>query len=234
MSKWPKKLLPLTREEEEVRDKFIKLWHEVLPQKYGLVERFNHHYPLLSKRRKGERVIEIGAGIGAHLSYEEPDWAKYVCVELRPEMAAVIKENYPNVEVIIGDCQEELPVEDHSFDRALAIHVLEHLPNLPGALDEIGRVLKPKGLLSVCIPCEAGFAYSLARKVSAQRVFRNYFPGLDYDQLIVAHEHINGPEEIFHELSSRFEIIHKRYFPLLLPSINLNLVIGITLTSQIK
>ena len=234
MNKWPKKLPPLTPEEEEVRDKFIRLWHEVLPQKYGLVERFNHHYPLLSKRSKGERVIEIGAGIGAHLSYEEPDWAKYICVELRPEMAAVINEKFPNVEVITGDCQKELPVEDHSFDRALAIHVLEHLPNLPAALDEIRRVLKPKGRLSICIPCEAGFAYSLARKISAKRVFKKYFPGLDYDQLIVAHEHINGPEEILYELSRRFEIIHKRYFPIPLPSINLNLVIGITLTPQIK
>lgn len=164
------------------------------------------------------------------MHYENADWEKYICVELRHEMAAVIQKNFPNVEVIVEDCQKKLPFDDNYFDRALAIHVLEHLPNLPSALNQIWRVLKPHGLFSVCIPCEGGIAYSLARKTSAKRVFKKYFPGIDYDNVIVADEHINSPEEIFDELSVLFKIVNKRYFLFLFPSTNLNLGIGITLS----
>ena len=47
--------------------------------------------------------------------------------------------------LFVADCQQRLPFEDGSFDRALAIHVLEHLPNLPAAVAEIHRLLKPSG-----------------------------------------------------------------------------------------
>ncbi len=232
MNKWPKKIQQLNEEEKKIRDQFVKLWHEVLPKKYELVENFNHRYPLKSKRSKKERILEIGAGIGSQLNYEKPDWREYVCLELRPEMAAVIQEKFPNATVLIGDCQEEIPFQDEYFDRILAIHVLEHLPNLPMALRQIRRVLKPEGLLSVCIPCEGGLAYRVARKISTQRLFKEYFPGWDYKRLVIANEHINLPQEIFAELSEQFVIMNTRYFPFLIPSIELNLIIGITLSPK--
>jgi ubiquinone/menaquinone biosynthesis C-methylase UbiE len=42
------------------------------------------------------------------------------------------------------------------FDRLIAIHVLEHLPNLPRAIDECHRVLKLGGKFAVVIPCDPG------------------------------------------------------------------------------
>ena len=44
--KWPKVLPPLTPEQQRRSDEFMKLWHEVLPRRYGLVERFNHLFPV--------------------------------------------------------------------------------------------------------------------------------------------------------------------------------------------
>ncbi len=165
----------LTAEQDRIRDDFMAYWHEVLPNRYGVIERFNHGWPAKTAR-PGERTLEIGAGLGEHLSIE-PEFARedYVACELRPEMAAVIAERHPGVEVITGDCQQRMPFEDGSFDRALAIHVLEHLPNLPAALAEIRRLLKPTGRFVVVIPCEGGLAYSLARRVSAQRVFEKRY-----------------------------------------------------------
>jgi SAM-dependent methyltransferase len=120
-----------------------------------------------------------------------------------------------------------LPFEDASFDRALAIHVLEHLPDLPSAIAELRRVLKDDGRLVVVIPCEGGVAYGLARRISAQRIFERRYK-VSYDWFVKS-EHINIPREIVAELTDYFEILERRYFPLRLPITAANLVIGLTL-----
>jgi len=162
------------------------------------------------------------------LKYEDLSAQDYHVVELRDELAEAIRERYPQVTVFAGDCQERLPFDDRYFDRVLAIHVLEHLPDLPRALDEIARVLAPGGRFHAVIPCEGGLAYSVARRISAQRVFQKEF-GMSYEWLIRS-EHVNVPWEILMELRKRFRIVRSRYFPLHVPSVALNLVIGLTLT----
>ena len=224
---WPKQVPVLTDEQRAIRDDFMAHWHEVLPSRYSAIERFNHGYP--AKRGPfDKRTLEIGAGLGEHLAFEDPEHHDgYYALELREEMAAKIRERHPAVTTLTADCQERLPFDDDFFGRVLAIHVLEHLPNLPAALHEIHRVLAPDGRLVVVIPCEGGLAYSLARRVSAQRVFEKRYE-TSYDWCI-ASEHLNVPEEILTELEDAFVVQHRRFFPLSVPSVALNLVIGLTL-----
>jgi SAM-dependent methyltransferase len=229
-TKWPKQLPVLTDEQERVRDDFMAYWHEVLPNRYGVIERFNHGWPAKTARR-GERTLEIGAGLGEHLRVE-PAFARedYAAVELRPEMAETIRARHPGVGVVTGDCQTRLPFEDASFDRALAIHVLEHLPDLPAALAEIHRLLKPGGRFVIVIPCEGGLAYSLARRISAQRIFEKRY-GMSY-RFFIEQEHINVPREILEELRPLFAVRRRRYFPLVVPLTAPNLVIGLELARR--
>ena len=77
------------------------------------------------------------------------------------------------------------------------------------------------------IPCEGGSAYSLARRFTSKRLFEREF-GRDYDWFIRS-EHINLPWEIEGELEKRFEVVDTRYFPLRIPSVRLNLIIGLTM-----
>ena len=221
---WPKLPPDLTDEQERVRDAFMARWLEVLPHQYGRIERFNQTYPVAVGA--SGRTLEIGAGLGEHLKYEDLS-QDYHAVELREELAAAIRTRYPEVSVVVGDCQQHLPFVDQYFDRVIAIHVLEHLPDLPRALDEIARVLASSGRFHAVIPCEGGLAYSVARRISAQRIFEKEF-GTSYEWLIRS-EHVNVPWEIFMELHKRFRLIHSRYFPFRVPSVALNLVIGLTL-----
>lgn len=222
---WPKQLPQLTAEQESVRDDFMRYWHEVLPKRYGIVERFNHEY-VVRARRSG-RTLELGAGLGEHIRYENLADQQYSAVELRPEMAAAIEREFPDVEVVVGDCQERLPFPEGTFDRVVAVHVLEHLPNLPAALDEVHRLLRPGGMLAVVIPCEGGWAYTVARRISAQRLFEKRYR-MRYDWF-VASEHINLPHEIVPELEKRFSLVDRSWFPLRVPSVRLNLCVGLTL-----
>jgi len=149
-------------------------------------------------------------------------------MELRKELAENLGERFPTVTTVVADCQERLPFDDGFFDRVLAIHVLEHLPDLPSALDEVARVLAPGGRFVTVIPCEGGVVYSLARRFTSQRLFEREF-GRDYDWFI-GYEHINLPWEIETELAKRFRVMDIRYFPFRVPSVKVNLVIGLTMS----
>jgi SAM-dependent methyltransferase len=221
---WPKTFAPLTAEQERIRDDFVRHWHEVLPKRYGAIERFNHGFPATTAA-SGLRTLEIGAGLGEHLHHEQVEPGSYVTLELREEMGAGIRREHPGVEVVIGDCQERLPFSDASFDRVLAIHVLEHLTDLPSALDEVRRVLRPDGQFVVVIPCEGSLAYTLARRFSAQRIFEKRY-GTSYSWFI-EREHVNIPSEIIPEMDRRFTIQRRRFFPLRVPSVAMNLVVGL-------
>ncbi len=225
--RWPKYFPPLTPEQRKISDDFMARWHEVLPRKYGVVEKFNHGYPLrhLPKQERW-RTIEIGAGVGAHLGVEDLSRQEYHCVERRGNMACEIRRRFPQVTVMTEDCQKTLSYPTAYFDRAIAVHVLEHLPDLPAAVDELARLLRPGGILSIVVPCDPGVAYELARKISAERIFKQRYR-MPYKWLI-RREHINKPAEIFWVLRQRFHRIDRKYFPLRIPVVSVNLCIGAT------
>jgi SAM-dependent methyltransferase len=230
--KWPKSPRPLTPEQLAANDAFMKLWHEILPRRYGRVERFNHSFPIRHSRAGFHRTIEVGAGLGEHLTHEclsAEQESSYSVVEMRTNMAEQIRARHPHISVIVGDCQGCLPFPDGHFDRYLAIHVLEHLPNLPACIAQAWRLLdKHRGQLLVVIPCEGGLAYSLARRASAQSIFERTYR-MPYRPLI-EHEHINRPHEILAELEPYFTIEARRFFPLpSLPIVSANLCLGLAL-----
>src|SRR5262249_4695294 len=99
------------------------------------------------------------------------------------------------------------------------------------AVDEAHRlVAKPRGRLHVVIPCEGGLAYTLARRVSAQRLFERRYRR-PYRQFI-EREHLSRPEEIVAELTPRFTIVDRAFFPARVPAVFCNLFIGLTLAPR--
>jgi ubiquinone/menaquinone biosynthesis C-methylase UbiE len=236
--KWPKLLPTLTPEQQVISNNFMQHWHEVLSSRtrYSLIEKFNHNYPIKYAPKDFTHTLEIGAGIGEHINYEYLNSAQkshYVALELRENMATQIQTRYPEIQTYIADCQKPLAFSDNHFDRILAIHVLEHLPNLPATIKEMHRLChKNHGMFSIVIPCEGGLAYTLARKISAQRIFEKRYK--QSYRWFIEREHINKPREILEELKPYFTVTHKSFFPFLIPSINLNLCIGLTLKPRIN
>jgi len=225
---WPKTRAPLSPEQIRIMEDWYGYYlSQVLPTRYGRIDRFRHTYALKSYK-PGARTLEIGPGNGSHLKFEAIDReTEYVGIELRSEIASDIEKRFPPVKVIIGDCQERIEFPDNHFDRVVAIHVLEHLPNLPAALDEISRVLRPDGRFSVIIPCEGGLAYSLGRRLTTQRVFEKRYK-VPYAWMI-RYDHVSTAAEVLTELRSRFRVIDQCFYPLRLPVIDGNLIIGLTL-----
>ncbi|MFJ1561752.1 class I SAM-dependent methyltransferase [Streptomyces mirabilis] len=94
------------------------------------------------------RVVEIGAGTGANFRHCPPEVTQVVAVEPKPRLRAhaekAATEAPVPVEVAAGRA-EKLPLEDDGFDVAVFSLVLCTFADVPGALVEARRVLKPGG-----------------------------------------------------------------------------------------
>ena len=232
-NRFPKKVPVLTPEQKKIKDDFMKYWLEVSRTNYGIYERFNHQTVVKNKPTKFLKTLEIGAGLGEHLAYEdlnEDQKKNYYAMDMRENVLQILKKENPEINAILGDCEEGLEFTDNFFDRVIAIHVLEHMPDLPKALTEISRVLKSDGIFHVVIPCEGSLAHQIARKISAERLFKKKY-NTSYDWFIKS-EHLSVPFEIFEELEKKFHIIKKNYFPIPVPFEFCNLCIGIHLKKK--
>jgi ubiquinone/menaquinone biosynthesis C-methylase UbiE len=105
--------------------------------------------------RAGERILEIGPGIGIH--------ALPVAATLGPGALEVLdiqhamlgglmrraeRRGIRNIVPTQGDAQE-LPFADHTFDGAYIMTALGEVPDANRALKELRRVLKPGGRLII-------------------------------------------------------------------------------------
>jgi SAM-dependent methyltransferase len=103
----------------------------------------------------GSTVLEAGCGVGAQtllLSGNSPH-AKFISIDISHESLARAKqvvsgEGSSNVTFHLADiCQ--LPYEDGTFDHVFVCFTLEHIPDPLLALDNLRRVLRPNGTITV-------------------------------------------------------------------------------------
>jgi arsenite methyltransferase len=99
----------------------------------------------------GERVLDIGSGPGflANEMVEEvgPEGAVHG-VDPSESMLAIARRRETAVQYALGDAVS-LPYKDDTFDAAIATQVYEYVPDMPAALTEARRVLRPGGRLLI-------------------------------------------------------------------------------------
>jgi arsenite methyltransferase len=98
----------------------------------------------------GERIIDVGCGPGfyvAELLEEMGSEGSVLGIDLSEAMLALAArrcERHENASFARADASS-LPAADASFDAALSVQVMEHVPDVGAALEEIRRVLRPGG-----------------------------------------------------------------------------------------
>jgi SAM-dependent methyltransferase len=227
---WPKTPPPLSAEQLRAREQYMLLWHQQLPRKYAAIERFNHGFASQLPLPAAGRTLEIGAGLGEHARFEDLSRQQYWFLEYREEFCEALRRRYPLAKVIQGDIHQRQDLPDAYFNRVVAIHVLEHLLNLPLAVAEIDRLLADDGFFDVVIPCEGGLAHSLGRKISAERLFRREFR-MDFTP-IRKNEHVSTFREIMTVLQDHFNIQKWRFFPMGVPYYQINFCAGFRLAKK--
>ncbi len=107
------------------------------------------------------RVLELGCGTGI-LWRGSAQVPRGWCVILTDMSDGMIRETRASLAQLghsfnyaQADAQA-IPFRDESFDAVIANHMLYHVPDIPRALDEVRRVLKPSGF---CYAATMGLAH---------------------------------------------------------------------------
>jgi ubiquinone/menaquinone biosynthesis C-methylase UbiE len=105
----------------------------------------------------GERVLDVGCGSGAvtrEVARRVGPAGRAVGLDPSPALLAVARELAretgvgDRIEFCEGDAHR-LPFPDRSFDAAVCVTVLSHVPNGEAAIPELARILRPGGRLGV-------------------------------------------------------------------------------------
>lgn len=101
------------------------------------------------------RLLDVGVGRGRMIGYIRSqgvaELIDFCGIDIKPnDPGAVYDSHLWNL--VQGDVDIGLPFESNKFDIVICEQVIEHLSNPEFALQEIGRVLRPDGLLVVGVP----------------------------------------------------------------------------------
>ena len=127
--------------------------------------------------RSGGRLIEVGAGFG-RLAAEYAGYAEVVLLDASPvHVADAIQKlgEDPRIHVELGDA-EALPFTDGQFDAAVCVRVLHHFGDPAPVIAELGRVVRPGGVLVLEYANKRNLK-SIARRVLGRQRWSPFEPG---------------------------------------------------------
>jgi ubiquinone/menaquinone biosynthesis C-methylase UbiE len=96
-------------------------------------------------------VLEIGCGTGMGLAYVAQRAKRAVGMDVSSALLQEARLHLPDIELHEGDATA-LPFPDNSFEVVLMLEMLYYVPDVDLALEECRRVLRPGGMLFVCLP----------------------------------------------------------------------------------
>jgi ubiquinone/menaquinone biosynthesis C-methylase UbiE len=102
----------------------------------------------------GMVVLDVGCGQGIDLARYAMAGARVIGLDLTPRHVELARAHLRalglEAEIVEGDA-ERMPFPDSIFDRASSNGVLHHTPDLPAALRELWRVVRPGGEVRIVV-----------------------------------------------------------------------------------
>ena len=124
-------------------------------------QRFEYAVPRL-ELFPDARILNVSsrdAGAEPYLHRATPN-VQTIHAEISGGLIAVARRLHPTAAQVKLATYSQLPFDDASFDRALSLETLEHVAEPHAFLTELGRVVRPGGVLVLsCPPATAEFAY---------------------------------------------------------------------------
>jgi SAM-dependent methyltransferase len=99
--------------------------------------------PALMRQFLHGKVLDLGCGMMPFRACIPNSVSVYHGIDIQCHSSLI---------ALIGDVQNLAMIADASYDSALCLEVLEHLPNPTQAIAEMARVLKPGGAVIISVP----------------------------------------------------------------------------------
>jgi ubiquinone/menaquinone biosynthesis C-methylase UbiE len=201
------------------KNSFVKIYHRRLEKNLEA-----KHFNL---------TLELGAGKGEHFPFVQHSYEVYI-------QSDVLHEGDPVAEVVNGkviryewtNAENLSAYGDASVDRIVTTCLLLHLEDLPKALREWKRVVKPGGQIDLLIMCEPGALLRFAQKISSRRIFKKLNLNYDLWQYSEHRSYYLRARVLIAEIFSDYEV-EDRFFPFPRISWDFNLWNCIRITSRV-
>jgi len=180
------------------------------------------------------RILEIGGGANPHFKIIDLENVNEYWIS---DNEYLLKETYTkndekldfkifnhNAEADSG--YSEFFKKNIKFNRIIASHVWEHLPNPEEIFLKWINLLDENGRLDIAIPCDPGILFRLGQLVGRKKAMKNYGMSFKEVELMLSREHINSCQNLL-KIVKFYTDSKYSYFPFRVPSVNLNLFIFI-------
>jgi ubiquinone/menaquinone biosynthesis C-methylase UbiE len=144
----------------------------------------------------GERVVDVGAGMGPATMIAAKAGASVLAVDPTPFMRRIVAvrrlgQRRPAAISVIDGSAESIPAGDHSVDALWTVNTMHHWTDLDAAVHELARVLRPGGRLLLVdedfdSPEHPAFARMQKRRARRAHHFAEIDPGAVQAKLIAA------------------------------------------------
>jgi len=153
-------------------------------RKYTLLKKLQ----LISKYYKTGKILDVGCGTGEFLNTCKN--AKWQTIGIEPDDDARGM-GIKNYDIDVRPESEIKNLENESFDVITMWHVLEHVPDLNDRINDLKRLLKPKGIIIIAVPnCDSYDARKYKEHWAAYDVPRHlyHFIPSTIDKLLKKHD----------------------------------------------
>jgi ubiquinone/menaquinone biosynthesis C-methylase UbiE len=107
-------------------------------------------------------ILDAGTGTGRFATSLSNADRRIVALDSSAQMLERLQQKAPNLGLVRSDIYR-IPAADNTFDGAVCMHVLFHLPDWKEVLKELARVVRPEG--PVIFEMRSGEHVALAKKV---------------------------------------------------------------------
>ncbi|HTY72689.1 MAG TPA: class I SAM-dependent methyltransferase [Actinomycetes bacterium] len=187
---------------------FSRYMHRTMERRYGIASSF-------------DRVLEVGGNRAEHLPFVRHGYREYVVSDLFPPILDGAAAADPRVSAVSCDVAR-LPFRDTAFDRLIATCLLHHVDSPMRAAQEMRRVTRVGGVMTILVPTDPGLAYRFGKAVTSGRAARR--AGLaERHRLVAALDHPNHFGSIKEQLRHVFrnDALTIDWWPWRMPSMSL-------------
>lgn len=163
--------------------------------------------------RPGDRILDLGSGSGWIAKELTPKSVRVISVDLSQKNLARVRIGLRQglADFVLADAYH-LPFRDGSFDLIVASEVLEHLNSPVTGLQELQRVLLPKGKVVATTPYKEKIQYYLCIHCNKKTPANAHLHSFDEPSLTSLFRSQNFGRIRFQKLGNKFFLFARVYY----------------------